>query len=161
MMQSESGKMKGWLKILLALSLAANLGVAGMAAGAFWRHAGGPTEDARRDMGLGPLAFALSKEQRKAYREGLLERLPDLKQGRETLRADFDALQLALSAEPFDPAAVEAAICLVFKRTNDRLAVSQALLVDLVKDMDAAERRAFKDKLAEIFNRSKSKPKRD
>lgn len=149
--------MRGWLKAVFALSLAANIGVAGLAAGVFWRHGAPHSDNSRRDLGLGPLAWALTPDQRKAYRDGLLEQFPDLKQGRETLRGDFDALQAALAKDPFDPNMVDAAIALAFKRTTDRLDVSQTLLAGLIKDMSPQERADFWQKLNDVFTSSGAK----
>lgn len=138
---------RGWVKVLLAVSLALNLAIIGMAAGAFLRNGGPPGRGDDRDFGLGPLADALSREDRRALRDAFLERHPDGMGGRAALRADFDALLAALRAEPFDPAALDAAFASIAARNADLLERGRSVVADYLKTMDAATRAAFADRL--------------
>lgn len=140
-------KLNPWIKAVLAISLIANVVMAGMALGTLWR----PKAGDMRDIGLGPIAYALGAEERKFYRKELLARLPELKHGRETLRSDFDALQAALLKEPYDPAASQAAMSLLFGRTTNRLDVSQSILIEMLNQMSQADRVEFANKLSGIF----------
>jgi uncharacterized membrane protein len=63
--------------VLLAVSLALNLGMAGRGGGPFLRHHdGNPRGD--QDFGLGPLGEALTREDRKALRKAFVAAHPDL-----------------------------------------------------------------------------------
>ena len=56
-----------WMKIVLALSLALNLAVAGLALGAFLKD--GPRRGMPRDLSFGPFTEAFSADDRRALRE--------------------------------------------------------------------------------------------
>lgn len=148
---SAAPRTRGWVKILLAVSLAANLAVAGLAAGAFLRH--GPPRD--RDIGLGPLAQAMTRDDWKAMRPAFLERHPDLKAGPAVLRGDFAALLAALRGEPFDPAALDGALEGIASRNADRLASARAVIADHLKAMTPAARAAYADRLERVLERGR------
>lgn len=135
----------GWVKALLAVSLALNLAVAGLAGGAFLRD--GPPMRGDGDFGFGPLGHALSREDRTALRAAFVDRFPALKEGRAALRADFDALIAALRAEPFAPPALDAALATIAARNAERLASGRDVIAAYLKDMDPAARAAFADRL--------------
>jgi uncharacterized membrane protein len=143
---------RGWIKILLAVSLALNLAVAGMAIGAFLRNGGPP--QGRDDMGLGPLADALAPADRRALRKAFIDHFPDLRKGREALRADFDALLAALRAEPFDPVALDAALTVIATRNTERLDSGRDIIADYLKTMPDAARAAFADRLEKALERA-------
>ena len=151
---------RGWVKIVLALSLAMNLAVVGVVSGAWLRH-GGPPRGEPRDMGLGPIGDAMTKEDRKALRDAFLAKYPDMKAGLATLRADFDALKAALRASPFDPAALEAAMGIIANRNADRLQTGQALIAAYLVSMTDAERAAFADRLDQALERGEKRSKPD
>lgn len=153
-MKTQALKSQKWLKGLLIASLLVNVALAGSVVGGLWRHRAPDP----RDMGLGPVAFALSSEQRQSYRAALMQKLPDLRRGRESLRADFEALQAALTAQPYDGAAAEAALSFLFQRTHDRLTASHAVLAEVVNHMSETERAEFAKKLADMMSRA---PKKD
>lgn len=143
----------GWVKALLALSLALNLGVAGLAAGAFLRDGGPPGRDDRA-FGFGPLGEALDREDRKALRSAFFQSFPKLREGRAALRADFDALVAALRAEPFDPAALDAALATIAARNTEMLDTGRDLIATRLRSMDAAGRAAFADRLENALSRA-------
>jgi uncharacterized membrane protein len=138
------------MKIALAVSLALNLAVAGLAAGAFLRD--GPPHGAR-DLGLGPLSEALSREDRKALRKAFVDRRPDVSGDRQGMRSDFNALLAVLRADPFDPAALDAAIQTIAARNADLLATGRDLVAERLKSMTADERTAFADRLEQALPR--------
>lgn len=143
---------RGWVKILLAVSLALNLAVAGMAIGAFVRNGGPPP--GRDDMGLGPLAEALAPADRRALRKAFVDHFPEFRKGREALRADFDALLLALRADPFDPAALDAALSVITTRNTERLSSGREIMADYLKTMPDTARAEFADRLEKALERA-------
>lgn len=145
--RADPPRTRGWVKVVLAISLALNLAIVGLAAGAMLRNGGPPGRDDDRDFGLGPLADALSREDRRALRSAFLDRYADGLGGRAALRADFDALLAALRAEPFDPAALDAAFASIAARNADLLDRGRAVVADYLKGMDAATRADFADRL--------------
>jgi uncharacterized membrane protein len=93
------------LKIALAVSVALNLAVAGLVAGAWVK--GGPGHVMPRDLSFGPFSEALNAEDRRALRKALLDRAPGFRDARKAAQAEFTALLAALRASPFDPAAAQ------------------------------------------------------
>lgn len=147
-----------WVRIALALSLAANLGIAGLVAGAMFRD-GGPMRDGMmaKDLGFGAFTEALSKEDRGTLRSAFLAKLPDMRDGRRAMRADFTALLDQLRAVPFDADGLR----LAFERQNarnvERLEIGQKLIFDLVVGMTDDARQAFADRLEHSLSKG---PKR-
>ncbi len=139
-----------WIRVALVLSLGLNLLIVGLAAGAAWRHGG---DRGGRDFGFGPLTEALSFTDRKALRDTFLERHPDARAERRAMRADFEALTKVLRADPFDPAALEAAVAVIARRNADLLETGRDLVVERLKAMNAAERAAFADRLEKGLHR--------
>lgn len=148
---------RGWVKVVLALSLALNLGIGGVVAGSFLRNGGPPKVE--RDMGLGPLAEAMTREDWKAMRPAFLARHPDLKKGPDVLRADFDPVLAALRADPFDPAALDAALDVISTRNADRLASARVVIADYIKAMTPEARNAFAARLDEALIRGRKQRK--
>ena len=142
------------LKIALAVSLAINLCIAGVIAGVMLRD--GPPPGGR-DFGLGPLSEALSREDRKALRAIFVERHHDLRGSRREMRAEFDALVAALRAEPFDPAALDAALAAIAARNQALLDTGRELVAERLKAMDGAGRAAFADRLEKHIGREKKR----
>ena len=132
-------------KIVLALSLALNLAAAGVVAGALLRD--GPPHGGGRDFGLGPLSEALTREDRKALRDAFVTRHPDLRADRREMKADFAALAVALRADPFDPAALDAVLARIAARNQALLDTGRELVAERLKAMSAEDRAAFADRL--------------
>ena len=119
------------LRIVLALSLALNLAVAGLALGVVLRGKDGhPPRNF--DMSLGPVARALSPEDRRAIRDTLKDR-HDLapRRGRG---AELQGLVAALSAEPYASEAVREALEVPARRAAQ---VQQSAIDALVARVDA------------------------
>lgn len=141
--------MRRSMRFLLIGSLAVNLLVLGLVAGAIIRGPDGFRAPRGVDLALGPIVQALAAEDREAIRAEL--------RGREALQlrpvrdrnALINALLLALRAETYDPAAVEAALNVPRDRA---LAVQQAVqlsLLNRISAMTPAARLAFADRLAD------------
>ena len=135
------------LRIALALSLALNLAVVGVVAGAFLR--GGPMlRDAMmRDPGFGPYPEALSPEDRKALRRALFDKAPEIRESRKLMRGEAREIIALLRAEPFDKKRFSELMMGQGDRVAAQLRLGQDLLRERVLAMSVSERQAFADRL--------------
>jgi uncharacterized membrane protein len=134
-----------WIKIALAISVALNLAVAGLAGGAWLRE--GKDRGMPRDMSFGPFTEALNETDRKELRRALGDRMPGFREARQEMRAELEAFLVTLRADPFDPAAAEAALAAISRRAVDRLDLGRDLIADRILGMTDAERIAFAERL--------------
>lgn len=143
-----------WMKIALAVSVALNLAVVGMAGGAAWRfHSDGGAPGPVRDLGFGPFSEALAPDDRAAMRKEFLETRGDFRQVRREFRADFAAMLAALRAETFDAAALQAVLDRQRARGAEMAEVGSRLLGERIAAMTPDERRAFADRLETSLTR--------
>jgi uncharacterized membrane protein len=133
------------VKIALALSVALNLAVAGLAVGAWLGD--GPRKGMPRDMSFGPFSAALDDTDRRAIRRALMERAGEFRASREAAKAEFQTLLETLRAEPFDPAAMNAALVAIEARNAERLELGRSLIEARLVAMTTEERQAFADRL--------------
>ena len=133
------------MKIALALSVALNLAVAGLAVGAWLSD--GPHRGMPRDMSFGPFSAALDDSDRRSIRRALMERAGEFREQREAARAEFETLLASLRAEPFDPAAMKTALTAIETRNAERLQLGRNLIETRLIEMTAEERQAFADRL--------------
>lgn len=144
------------LRIALALSVALNLAVVGVVAGALWRAGGdGRPSAALRDLGFGPFAAALTDEDRRALRRDFLRRAPDLRAARAEMRAEMTEVLAVLRADPFAPDRLRQALDQATARTADRMALGRGLLFDHIAAMTPEARRAFADRLERAMTRGR------
>lgn len=134
-----------WLKLALVVSVALNLGVAGLVLGA--RLGDGPRRDMPRDLSFGPFSEALSDKDRRALRRDLMGRLGEFRTSREAARAEFAGLLAALRAEPFDPEGLKTALAAIETRNAERLELGRSLIEKRLVEMTPEERLAFADRL--------------
>lgn len=145
------------IRLLLTVSLAANLLVAGLVAGAFIKGMpDGPRGDIARDMGFGVFDEALTREDRGHLKEAFRTAAPPREDLRRLLRQDVEALLAALRARPFDPAALDAALAVQRQRMQDRLDLGQRLMRDRLVAMSDADRQAFAQRLESALQRRES-----
>lgn len=133
------------IRIALAISVALNLAVAGLAAGA-WMKEGG-NRGLPRDLSFGPFSEALGPEDRRALRAALLDRAPGFRESRVAAREEFAALLTALRASPFDAAALQSALKAIETRAAERLDLGRDLIGTRILQMSDADRLAFADRL--------------
>jgi len=148
----EAAKAGKGLRIALGISLALNLLVVGLVAGAVLRD-GGPRDRMVRDLDFGPFTEALSPEDRDALRRAFIDRAPDLRGARQEMRTDLEAFLAALRAEPFDPSALTQVMENQQGRLSRRIELGQDLLVERLAAMDGRERGAFADRLERRLRR--------
>lgn len=139
-----------WVRIVLGVSLALNVLVAGVVLGA--ALGGGPGDRVRGDPGAMPFVRALAPEERRALlremrREGG-ERLPAAR--RET-RERVGALLAALRAETMDRGAVEALLNAQTAEGAARQALGQKVLLDHLERLGPEARRAYADRLEDAL----------
>jgi uncharacterized membrane protein len=146
-----------WVKVVLALSLALNLAIIGLAAGAWMKEGSkGPP----RDLSFGPFSEALSRADRRALRSALLERAPDFRASREAAAQEFAALLTALRAQPLDPAALRTAFAAIEQRNAGRLELGRSLIENRLIEMSDADRLAFADRLeAGLKHKARPEPR--
>jgi uncharacterized membrane protein len=133
------------VKIALAVSVALNLSVAGLAIGA-WMGGGGH-RDMPREMSFGPFSAALDDGDRRAIRRALLDRMGEFRGARAEARAEFETLLATLRADPFDPEAMKAALAAIEARNAERLELGRSLIETRLIEMSTEARRAFADRL--------------
>lgn len=149
---------RGWVKIVLALSLAVNLGIGGLLAGNYFSPA--PRAAGRHDIGLGPLAEALQREDWRAMRPSFIAKNPELRRGREALRADFDPVLNALRATPFAPEALQSALREVSDRNTDRLTSAREVIADYLVTLSPEARLEYAARLEAALAKGRN-PRKD
>jgi len=95
-----------WIKIALIVSVAVNLGIAGVIGGAALRAPENQRNNLEAPEGIAMLARAMPAAHQRELREQLRARRGDLRPDQEELRHLRDRFILALRAEPFDIEAV-------------------------------------------------------
>ncbi len=136
------------LKIALAVSVALNLGIAGLIGGIAWHGGPGGRGDMMvRDFGFGPFNDALSPEDRQALRQSVMDRAGDIREARRQMQADGANILAALRAEPFDPAALAAAIDAQAGHLGERLKFGSDVIRDHILGLSPEARAAFADRL--------------
>jgi uncharacterized membrane protein len=136
--QETDSRRTRWLKIALVVSLALNLAVAGLVAGAALKGRPDPGRD-----GLWPYSRALPEPYRGDLMRALRASRRDWIADREALGSTRAELAAALVAEPFDADAVADLLA----RQRDRFTAladrGAALLVAQIARMSPEERRAY------------------
>jgi len=136
------------LRIALAISVALNLGIAGMVAGTMMRnHSDGGRTDQVRELGFGPFIEALSREDRRALRQSFLAKSPGAGQIKHQRRDNALAVLDALRATPFVPENLIGVMQAQQQRTARQLDLGQTVLRDFLIAMSPAERAAFAGRL--------------
>lgn len=148
-----------WMRLALVLSLALNLAVIGVVAGAVLGHSKRlPRPPMVNDLGFGPYTDALSAEDRRALRSAFIERAPEFGELRKVMRADFDRLLVILRAEPYDAAAAAEVIAAQRDRARQGFDLGHELLMERLETMPPAGRAAFADRLEQVLSRPPGHP---
>jgi len=136
------------LKIALAVSVALNLGVAGLIGGIAWHGGPGSRGDMMvRDFGFGPFNDALLPEDRQALRQTILDRAGDIREARQQMQLDGANILAALRAEPFDPDGLGAALDGQARHIGERLQFGSDVIRDYILSLSPEARAAFADRL--------------
>lgn len=145
-----------WVKLVLALSLAANLLIVGIVLGAIAgtrRGEDGARLFPAREVGATPYIMALDRGDRMALLRDMREGAAGLRQNRDALRSGLEQLLASLRAESFDPAAVR--LILSEQRGNAlrRQDLGEAALLARLEAMSVGERRDYADRLEASLRR--------
>ena len=142
-----------WMRLLLGLSLALNLLVAGVVVGAIARHDDPRREASVRDPGGAPYLRALAREDRVALERQLRADMGPPRAAIAALRADFaEALRL-LRTEPFDADAFAATLDRQRGRFAERAMRGDRLFVERLAQMPPERRAAVADRIEEGLRR--------
>ncbi len=149
-------KTSKWVKIALGVSLSLNLLIIGLVAGASVgiKRNFGPSEDGPglRTLGLGPFAFAISREDRDALR-GRIDHGALREDGR-VLHIALRDVQRALRADPFDRALAEDALSRSRAATTQMQGIGHGALLDQLEAMPLEARETVADRVAQAMRRS-------
>ena len=145
------------MRIALAVSVALNLAILGAVAGSFLHERGGMggRGEMGRDLGFGPFGEALAPDDRRVLRDWLKARAPELRSANSQRYADLTAVQAALRAQPFDPAALRAAFEAMRGRMEVQLALGHQALTEVILAMPDAQRLALADRLERGMQRGR------
>jgi uncharacterized membrane protein len=152
-----------WARIVLAGSLAVNLLVIGLIAGALL---GGPRDRDRnpvlRDLGFGPFVQALPRADRRELGAAMRREAGAFRENRAEMRRQFEAILAALRADPFDAGALRDMVEAQYARVSERQGLGRRLLLDRIEAMTGAERAAYADALdASLRRRRPDRSDRD
>jgi uncharacterized membrane protein len=137
------------LRIALAVSVALNLAVAGIVAGALLRD--GPRGRYIRELDFGPYSEAFSPIDRAAMRDAFLSRDVNMRDMRDQMRSEGAALVALLRAETLDLTKLTALMQAQQGRLLDRINLGRELVAERIAAMSAQERRNFADRLERAF----------
>ncbi len=132
-----------WLKILLVISLALNIGIASVFAGVALRSAPPERAAAPSPEGVAIIARALPVKYQRQLRQALRENRAAVQMDRETLGRLRDRLVQALRAEPFDINAVEAVFADQRTLLDGVLVAGHNEILKQIEQMPLADRRKF------------------
>ena len=145
MAESPTTKPRQLWRVVLIISLALNFIIVGIVAGAALSGRLGKGAPRSFDLGQGPLARALSQQDRRAIGQSLRRGSGDLR--RQDMRAQTEALVSQLRQDPFDPAALRSLLDTQDARLDQLRLRAKEALVARIADMSPQERAAFADRL--------------
>jgi uncharacterized membrane protein len=139
------------VKIALAISVAINLGVAGLVAGMALHGGPGHGDRMGRDLGFGPFDAVFSPQDRTVLRQTIAGKMGDFRQMRQQMQGDMAAILSALRANPYDAAAVATAFDLQAQHLTDRVSLGNAVVRDYIMALPGADRLALADRLEKVI----------
>ena len=143
-------KARKWGRVVLFASLALNLLVVGVVAGAMWRFSGDRL-DRRGNEFSNPFIRALSHSDRRAIGKEMRKTREQAKEGHAARKVLYQQMTEALRADPFDLAQVEELSQRQRSAVNDRLSAAQEIWLRHIADMTAQERIEYADRLDDVL----------
>ncbi len=143
-----------WMRVLLVASLAANLLVVGLVAGAVFN--GPPPRESGRSPGdvASTIYFgALPPDARREVTRMMWRHARDFREGREMLRTEVGNTLALLRAETVDKDALVASVRSQREQLGQRRELGDRLFIDYVAGMSLEERRAYADRIEEMLQR--------
>jgi len=147
-----------WLKIVLFASLALNLLVVGLIAGAALGKGPHNRSPGLSALGFSPFVRALPRADRDAIAEAFKQKSGSFQDNRRALRREFDAFLTSLRAETIDEAELRRLIESQGKRVTERRGLAQELVIERIVAMTPEARAEFADELDKAFKRRGPKP---
>jgi len=133
-----------WTKILLVISLGANLAVAGAVVGSVIAHRHGhDRHDAYFGGGMRPYIAALPESQRENVRNRLVRSRETIRMARQDIRNSEQAVRDAIAANPFDAKALGAAFAHQRAIYNGLAVNGHETLVSILSGMTDQERATY------------------
>ncbi|MEP2030991.1 MAG: periplasmic heavy metal sensor [Paracoccaceae bacterium] len=154
--KSTEKKARKWGRVVLVASLALNLLVVGVVAGAMWRF-GGDQHDRRGSEFSAPFIRALSHADRRAIGKEMRMMREQAKSGRAARNALYEQMSDALRSDPFNMAQVEDLSLRQRSTVNERLTAAQEIWLRHIADMTAQERTEYADRLDGVLARGKQR----
>jgi uncharacterized membrane protein len=148
-----------WVKVLLAVSLALNLLVAGVVVGARFGdgphgHDGRPGPRGGFDPALGPFSRALPEPYRDRALDELRARAGDARANRAALAGQVSEMLSLLRDEPFDAQAMGAVLDAQSAVFAERGEIGRDVVLEQIAAMSPAERAALADRLERGLRRA-------
>ena len=132
-----------WLKLTLILSLAANLGVAGVIGGAALRAPNLQRNTIEAPEGVAMLARAMPLAHQRELRETLRTGRDNLRPDRQELRLLRDRFIAALKAEPFDIDDVNSVFADQREMLSKLTAAGHDAVIEQIETMNSQDREAY------------------
>ncbi len=136
-----------WVKIALIVSVAVNLGIAGVIGGAALRAPEIRHNKVEAPEGVAMLARAMPPAHQRELREELRNRRGDLRPDREELRSLRDRFIVALRAEPFDIDAVNAVFADQRAMLSKLTAAGHESVIEQIEKMSQKDRERYIQRL--------------
>lgn len=154
--------MRGWVKGLLFVSLALNLVIVGIVAGAFFRFGPPPHDRTQRDSAF-PYTRALTENDQRALRGKMRDVMRSERRDRATRDASYQQALTLLRADPFDPSAFSAHLEAQFSASAKARDAGRIVLVEHIAGMSTDDRQAYAARLQDALEhrRAHRKPRED
>ena len=149
----------GWMKLLLIVSLSANVAIAGLVGGNSIRHwqygvaSGKWQNEPGLDRRQTRILHMVPDARREEAREILLARQDDYQAARETMRAAQQALVEAIRQEPLNPERLAAALADRQAASGRMWSIGYEQMAEIARRLDAAERAELAKRLEERTRR--------
>lgn len=153
--------MRRSLRLVLFASLAINLIVVGLAAGAIFGNKKGGDKPPRDADFMGAYTRALPNDDRRAIGRAIREHHQNSGITRETARREFQQMLSMIRATPFDSEAMKSRLSQQAQSAFERREAALAIWLERVAAMTDAERQDYADQIeAQLKRMPKGKPKR-
>lgn len=136
-----------WIKVTLAISLAANLGIAGLVGGAMLRPMTIPTNHVGAPDGISFLARAMPQSHQRDLRSTLRDKQGELSHDRDSIRNLRDRFIASLSGDPFNIAEVNAVLSDQRDTLSGLTEEGHVAIVEQIESMSAADRTEYIENL--------------
>ncbi len=145
----------GWLKPVLGISLALNVFFIGLYGGSLF-------QEKPEKRGTAPKSYlsTLSPERQEEVKAQFSKMRETRRTSRKETRAAWAQVRKAMTADPFDRAALETAMQKVIDTRTGRLEKRYETMIEFVSAMNTEERIAFSDAMSERWRRRMERRRR-